>query len=162
MFTFDAKAGKLASNTPASADEPRCGPRHFVTSGDNKFLYLLCEMTATIVTFAVDGADRPLAETGVGLRAVARRTLVPGAPRGVRADAKSRTRHLGRGHSRDAERQVSLHLRSGPIARSMPSASMAATGGLTYLSSVPTERQPRGFAIDPSGRFLVATGKNRR
>ena len=34
-------------------------------------------------------------------------------------------------------------------------------GKLTYLSSTPTERQPRGFAIDPKGKFLVAAGKNR-
>jgi 6-phosphogluconolactonase len=33
------------------------------------------------------------------------------------------------------------------------------SGKLTYLSSTPTERQPRGFAIDPKGRFLVATGE---
>jgi 6-phosphogluconolactonase len=34
-----------------------------------------------------------------------------------------------------------------------------ATGKLTYLSSTPTENQPRGFAIDPKGRFLVASGE---
>src|SRR4030095_7185750 len=35
----------------------------------------------------------------------------------------------------------------------------AAGGKLTYRSSTTTERQPRGFAIDPKGRFLVATGE---
>jgi 6-phosphogluconolactonase len=35
----------------------------------------------------------------------------------------------------------------------------AASGKLTYLSSTPTERQPRGFAIDQKGRYLVATGE---
>jgi 6-phosphogluconolactonase len=34
-----------------------------------------------------------------------------------------------------------------------------ATGKLTYLGSTPTEKQPRGFAIDPKGRFLVCTGE---
>ena len=34
-----------------------------------------------------------------------------------------------------------------------------ATGKLTYLASTPTEKQPRGFAIDPTGRFLVACGE---
>jgi 6-phosphogluconolactonase len=34
-----------------------------------------------------------------------------------------------------------------------------ASGNLTFLSSTPTERQPRGFTIDPKGRFLVATGE---
>ena len=35
----------------------------------------------------------------------------------------------------------------------------AATGKLTYLGSTPTEKQPRGFAIDPKGRFLIASGE---
>jgi 6-phosphogluconolactonase len=34
-----------------------------------------------------------------------------------------------------------------------------ASGKLGYLSSTPTEPQPRGFAIDPKGRFLVASGE---
>ena len=34
-----------------------------------------------------------------------------------------------------------------------------ATGKLTYLSSTPTEKQPRGFAIDPRGKYLVVSGE---
>jgi len=34
-----------------------------------------------------------------------------------------------------------------------------ATGKLTYLSSTPTENQPRGFAIDPKGRTMVVSGE---
>jgi 6-phosphogluconolactonase len=33
------------------------------------------------------------------------------------------------------------------------------SGKLTYLASTPTERQPRGFAIAPDGKFLVAAGE---
>jgi len=33
------------------------------------------------------------------------------------------------------------------------------TGKLAYVSSTPTERQPRGFAIDPKGRYMVVTGE---
>jgi len=35
----------------------------------------------------------------------------------------------------------------------------AASGKLTYVGSTPTEKQPRGFAIDPSGRFVVVSGE---
>ncbi len=35
----------------------------------------------------------------------------------------------------------------------------AASGRLAYLSCTPTEREPRGFAIDPQGKFLVAAGQ---
>ena len=34
-----------------------------------------------------------------------------------------------------------------------------ATGALTYLSSTPTEKQPRGFRIDPKGRHMVVSGE---
>jgi 6-phosphogluconolactonase len=34
-----------------------------------------------------------------------------------------------------------------------------ATGKLTYVGSTPTEKQPRGFAIDSRGKFLVASGE---
>ena len=33
------------------------------------------------------------------------------------------------------------------------------SGKLTFLSSTPTERQPRGFAIDSKGRFMIVTGE---
>ena len=35
----------------------------------------------------------------------------------------------------------------------------AAGGKLTYLGSTPTEKQPRGFRIDPTGRFMVVSGE---
>src|SRR6201999_1390548 len=34
-----------------------------------------------------------------------------------------------------------------------------ASGKLTYLSSTPTEKQPGGFNVDPTGRFMVVTGE---
>jgi 6-phosphogluconolactonase len=34
-----------------------------------------------------------------------------------------------------------------------------ATGKLTYAGSVPTEKQPRGFRIDPTGCFMVVSGE---
>ena len=35
----------------------------------------------------------------------------------------------------------------------------AANGTVSYTSSTPTERQPRGFRIDPTGRFMVVSGE---
>jgi 6-phosphogluconolactonase len=34
-----------------------------------------------------------------------------------------------------------------------------ASGRLSYVSTLTTEPSPRGFNIDPSGRFLVAAGQ---
>ena len=30
---------------------------------------------------------------------------------------------------------------------------------MTYLSSTPVEKQPRGFRIDPKGRYMVVSGE---
>ena len=63
MFTFDATTGKLSSNTPAVyLAKPVTGPRHFITSGDNRFLYLLSEMAGTVTTLAIDGKSGLLTE----------------------------------------------------------------------------------------------------
>ncbi len=35
----------------------------------------------------------------------------------------------------------------------------AESGKLTYVGSTPTEKQPRGFAIDAKGKFLIASGE---
>jgi 6-phosphogluconolactonase len=35
----------------------------------------------------------------------------------------------------------------------------AQSGKLTYLGNTPTEKQPRGFSIDPTGRFVVLSGE---
>jgi len=34
-----------------------------------------------------------------------------------------------------------------------------ATGAVSYLQSVGSEKQPRGFAIDPGGRYMIVTGE---
>src|SRR5207244_5600910 len=34
-----------------------------------------------------------------------------------------------------------------------------ATGKLTYVGATPTEKQPRGFRIDPTGRYMIVSGE---
>ena len=41
----------------------------------------------------------------------------------------------------------------------LPFETSSASGKLAFISSTPTEKQPRGIAIDPKGRFLVASGE---
>src|SRR5947208_7078682 len=35
----------------------------------------------------------------------------------------------------------------------------SASGKLIYVGSTPTEKQPRGFNIDPTGQFIVVSGE---
>ena len=55
QFRFDAKTGKLTANTPPVVQmKTGNGPRHIIISGDNKFAYLLNELTATVTTLSLD------------------------------------------------------------------------------------------------------------
>jgi 6-phosphogluconolactonase len=166
QFAFDAKSGHLSSNTPAVAQmQPLSGPRHFVTSADNRFLYVLSEFLATVTTFALDGATGLLSEIGSASGLPADTTLVPGAPRlavgaAQAAPQRNRERDIWAAdiHLTPDGRFLYISERTGSTLGAFRVDSQ--TGGLGYLASTPTESQPRGFAIDPSGRFLVATGEN--
>ena len=157
QFVFDEKSGRLASNTPAVAQmKPGTGPRHFVFSPDNRFVYLLSELVATVTTLSLDPKTGLLSETSSASALPADSKLQPGSPRP---------------HPRSTDNDIwaaDLHLTPNGkflYASERTSNTLAAfgvdavSGKLTYLSSTPTERQPRGFAIDPRGSFLVASGE---
>ena len=165
QFDFDARTGKLTSSTPSVfLFKPMTGPRHFVTSSDGKFLYQLSELLATVTTLAIDGGTGLLTEVGTASALPPGSTLQPGAPRApisgpnpppprnVDNDIWAADIHLTpNGKFLFATERTSSTLGAFSVD--------GATGKLTYLSSTPTEKQPRGFAIDPKGRFLVASGE---
>ena len=165
QFTFNAKTGKLASNTPAVVLlKPMTGPRHFVTARDNKYLYALNELTGTVTTYALDGKTGLLTEKDSASVLPADTKLIPGAPRGAVGAP-------GGPPPRNADNDIwSADIRMTPngkfiYATERTSSSIggfnvdAASGKLSYINSTPTEKQPRGIAIDPKGRFLVASGE---
>jgi len=163
QFLFDEKTGKLAANTPPVLQlKAGTGPRHLQFSADNRFVYLLNELSATVTTLALDktGCLSEVSSTSV---LPPDTKLVPGTPRlpAGTPGAMERDRshdiwasdlHLGRDERflYAAERTSStintLHVDKD-------------TGKLTYVGSTPTEKQPRGFAVGPAGRFMVVTGE---
>ena len=167
QFRFDDKSGKLTANTPPVVQmRSGSGPRHIIISADNKFAYLLSELVATVTTLSLDPKTGQLKETSVASFLAPDSKLVAGAPRGAIS---------GPGTNAPPPRDVSndiwasdLHLtpngkflyaleRTGNQIGAM--SVDAATGKLTYLSTTPTEKQPRGFQIDPSGKYMVVTGE---
>jgi 6-phosphogluconolactonase len=165
QFTFDDRTGRLASNTPAVAlMKPMTGPRHFAISRDNRFLYLLSELTATVTTLSIDARTGLLTEISSASGLPPGSKLVPGAPRGAVGGPNAPP-------PRNTDNDIwaaDVHLT--PVGRflymtertsnSIGAFSVdAATGKLSFIGSTPTEKQPRGFAIDPSGRYIVASGE---
>jgi len=165
QFSFDANSGKLSSNTPAVyLMKATTGPRHFITSSDNKFLYALSELQGTVTTFSLDAKTGLLTEVSSASGLPPDTKLGPGAPRGaVGAPGGPPPRNTDNDiwaadiHMTPNGKFVYISERT---TNSLSTLSVdGASGKLTYLSSTPTERQPRGFAIDPKGKFLVATGE---
>lgn len=165
QFRFDERTGRLTSNTPAVAMmKPGTGPRHFAVAPDDRHIYVLSELEATVTTFALDGDTGLLAQKSTVSALPPGSTLRPGAPR-------LPTGAVGAGPERDRSRDVwAADLRMSPDGRFLYASERTdstlsalavdpVNGAVTFVGAVPAEPQPRGFAIDPSGRFLVCTGE---
>src|SRR5919202_3168170 len=68
QFLFDQESGRLTANTPPVLQlQPNTGPRHLVVSADNRFAYLLNELTGTVTTLALDGNGTIAAHASVSV-----------------------------------------------------------------------------------------------
>jgi 6-phosphogluconolactonase len=166
QFVFDVNTGRLAANTPPVLQlKAGTGPRHMAFSNDNRFLYVLSELMGTVTTLALDAASGQLSEQGSESILPPDTTLRPGMPRapwGV-ASANEAPRNT------DNDIWASdLHLRpDGGFLYAVERTSNvlawlrvdATSGKLTWLGNVPTEKQARGFAIDPTGKYIVVAGE---
>lgn len=165
QFLFDAKSGRLQSNTPAVVlMKPATGPRHFIFSQDNRFAYVLSELLGTVTTFALDQNSGLLTEVSSASALPADTRLKPGAPRvPVGSSNGAPPRNTDNDiwaadiHMTPNGRFLYISERTGSTLEAF---SVDGAGGhLVRVGSTPTEKQPRGFAIDPSGGYLVASGE---
>ncbi len=140
VYPYDPKRGDLGEAT-AVKTAPGAGPRHLAFG--KGFVYANNELDNTVVVYRVDG------KTG-GLTPMQSLSTLP-------SDFK--------GHSSTAE--IALH----PNGRflyvsnrgddSVAVFSVGRDGGLALVEIRPLGlKEPRGFAFEPSGRWLVAGGQN--
>jgi 6-phosphogluconolactonase len=164
QFLFDEKTGRLTANTPPVLQlKQGTGPRHIIVSADNRFAYLLSELTGTVTTLSLDANTGTLKDVDSVSALPPDTKLGPGMPRGPVGIPGQAPRNT------DNDIWASdLHLTPNGrflYAAERTSSTLAAfrvdgaSGKLTYLGSTPTEKQPRGFNIDPAGRFVVVTGE---
>lgn len=156
QFQFDEKSGRLTANTPPVLQlKAGTGPRHLITSPDNRFVYLLNELTATVSTLSLENGILKEVSSASALPPDSK--LGPGMPRPQQ----------GRDVSNDIWAS-DLHVTPNGrflYAAERTSSSIGAfrvdpaSGALTYLGSTSTEKQPRGFRIDPTGRHMVVSGE---
>ncbi len=144
QFKFDATTGTLTPNAPASAKAAeKSGPRHFRFSGNEKFVYLLNELHASINVFPYD------AKAGTLGKAV---QVVNAMPPNSQLKPWAADIHLTpNGKFLYASERTTSTLSVFRVD--------AATGLITQIDTMPTEQQPRAFEIDPTGKFLYVLGE---
>jgi 6-phosphogluconolactonase len=158
QFLFDAKSGRLTANMPPVLQlKQGTGPRHLITSPDNRFVYLLNELTATVTTLLLDGDTGRLSEVSSASALPPGTKLQPGAPRPAPARNTDNDIWAADLHITPDGRFLYASERTSSAIGGFRVDSV--TGRLTYLGTTPTEQQPRGFAIDPAGRFMIVSGE---
>lgn len=157
IFCFELvadAAGVRAVERGEARVERGFGPRHLRLSRDGRTLIAVSEFHATLAVFARDPQSGRLGDARVTPRPAA-------------------VAHLRPGHARPpappepAVWAADLHLtpdeRFAYVSERTSSQLVCyrrdADGAFTAVHATATETQPRGFRIDPSGRFLVACGE---
>lgn len=169
QFAFDATIGKLTPlDPPAVKPEPGHGPRHLAFSNDDKFLYVLNELSGHVTQYAIDGTKgtlkfidsvpsvppelgmkwgQPQAPVGAGPAAPATAPKPDEKPPIWAADL----RFTPNGNFLYTTERTTDKIALFTVA--------PGTGKLTYVANFPTERQPRGINVDPSGQYLISSGE---
>jgi 6-phosphogluconolactonase len=143
QFAFDASTGNLTPNTPpAFVTRAGAGPRHLVFHPDGKHAYLLYELDASLDLLAYDPQQGTLKLVKTWS------TL----PQGFTRKAWGADLHL----TPDGKFLYTSERNSNTIAMWKVD---AGSGEVTLIGHQTTEQQPRGFQIDPSGRWLLAVGQ---
>jgi 6-phosphogluconolactonase len=143
QFRFDAATGALTPNEPAAfVARPGAGPRHLVFHPALAVVYLLNELDAGIDVLAFDRERGTLSAL----------QTVSALPPGFSGEPWAAELRL----TPDGRFLYASERRSSTLAGF---AVDAATGTLAPCGHWPTQAQPRGFAIDPSGQFVIVAGQ---
>lgn len=144
QFVIERTSGVLARNLPPRVTTPpRTGPRHLAWHPDLPIAYVSNEQGSSATSY------RMQPETG-RLYPIETRSTLPDGFSGPNSCAEIRVHPSGRfvyvsnrGHDSLAGFEVA------------PSGEH-----LTSIGQFPTEKTPRSFDIDPSGRYLIAAGES--
>ncbi len=145
IFKFDAATGALTPAEPPSAKvPPGSGPRHLAFDTDGTHVFVANEMGLSVTVFARDLATGALTPI----------QTAPALPENIPA-AGATTAEISC-HPSGKWLYVSTR---GPDVLTV--FAIAPGGKLDRIQVAPAEvKVPRGFAIDPTGRWLIAAGQN--
>jgi 6-phosphogluconolactonase len=143
QWRFEATTGQLTPNDPpAMSARPGSGPRHLVFHPNGRHAYLLGELDATVELLEVDATKGQLS----------RKQHWPTLPAGSTVKPWAADLHL----TPDGRFLYTSERNSSTLAIWRVDTS---SGALSLVGHQPTEQQPRGFQIDASGLWLIASGQ---
>lgn len=144
QYTLDPLAGQISAEPVQIYDvPPGSGPRHLVFHPSGRWLYVICELSSTLIVYAYDADAGLLREPKVI-------PLLPSSWRGENTASEVACSPDGRfifagNRGYDAITVLRVHDDSGTV---------------TLAGQYPTGGSfPRHFALDPSGRWLVAANQ---
>ncbi len=144
QHSFDAATGKLAPDAALHArTKEKAGPRHLIFHPNGRRVYVVNELDASVSLFDYEPASGRLAL----------RQTVSALPPGFEGKPwAADIRATPDGRFLYASERTSSTLSMFAIE--------AAGGALSLIGFLPTEQQPRSFAIDPTGRYLFSVGES--
>lgn len=142
-FHFDSETGRLTAAKPAYFDTPTSHePRHIALHPNDKWAYTSDEKGDSISGYTLQDGRLTLAQTLSTIPANFDAAQNSTARCAMTIDGRF-VYVANRGHDSIAGFSIDQ-----------------TTGRLTALEQTPTEKTPRSFAIDASGRFLYAAGQS--
>jgi 6-phosphogluconolactonase len=144
IYAFDAKTGKLsAAKQPFAKSIDGSGPRHFTFHPNNKYAYLVEELSGTVETFIYNNGT---------LKNIQRISTMPAGDTSFAGSADIHVSPDGKFlyASNRANANTITIFKINPL-----------TGKLTFVAHQSTMGQtPRNFNFDPSGNFLLVANQN--
>jgi 6-phosphogluconolactonase len=143
QYRFDESNGRITANDPAGVETKQgAGPRHLVFHPKRHFMFSTNELDGTVNTYSLNASGTL---TMLGSISVLPADFAGAAP--AAADL-----HL----TPDGRFLYASERTSSTLAAFLVNAD---SGQLTLIGNYPTEIQPRGFNIDPGGKYLLAAGQ---
>ena len=145
VYRFDRKKGALSpANPPHVRVSPGSGPRHFAIAPSGKFVYLVTELSSTVIVYSFDNSSGRLTE----LQTI---STLPKGFKGANTTAEITTDMAGK----------FLYVSNRGDDSIAVFAIDQGNGRLSLVEHVKTGgKEPRHFALDPTGRWLFAENQN--
>jgi 6-phosphogluconolactonase len=144
IYPFDATKGNLGTSH-AVKTAPGSGPRHLAFSKDERFVYLMTEMKSEVVVYSYD-------KSSGGLKALQTISSLPADFKGENTGGEIEVHLSGRflyASNRGDNNSIAV-FRVDPKSGKLKLEQIESTQGKT----------PRHFAIDPTGKWLVAENQD--